>query len=316
MFARFLPRPTAPVDRIGHSRSAGPFAPPPPQTSSGLTATTGRSASERHDWYSVPSVLCLGTLPLATFRACDPGRRIDARLLTFRARAADQAHAAFTPGTTWPVIGTPARLHRGRTARSPAFDADLRLCSRRLNSARPPGLPGRTLLERLPGPHLTRSSAPSPDRSPRRSSANAASGWFGASPRRATPEGQQASISSTAPPMKDAAYMASSSAFVTHGCCVKGVKNLRNLRGGSRIAIRGSSEGLVPFALRFEATLNMGRPITDRRTGSDGWFVRQPQAKARARPAARQPSWRRSDAWNSIAEVGAADFPPKQECRR
>jgi hypothetical protein len=49
-------------------------------------------------------------LPLAILEAYNPDRRIDARLLTFRARAADQAHAAFTPGTTWPIIGTPARL--------------------------------------------------------------------------------------------------------------------------------------------------------------------------------------------------------------
>ena len=57
---------------------------------------------------------------------------------------------------------------------------------RRLNSARPaPDSRPRRILERLPDPHLTRSSAPFPDRSPRRSSANAASGWFDACPRRA-----------------------------------------------------------------------------------------------------------------------------------
>ena len=53
---------------------------------------------------------CLGTLPLATTEAYDPGRRIDARLLTFRTRAADQAHAASTPGTAWPGTRAPARL--------------------------------------------------------------------------------------------------------------------------------------------------------------------------------------------------------------
>src|ERR1700694_4497650 len=41
------------------------------------------------------------------------GRRIDARLLTFRARAADQAHAASTPGTTWPIHGHPPGSSRG-----------------------------------------------------------------------------------------------------------------------------------------------------------------------------------------------------------
>src|SRR5436305_11481677 len=106
MFARFLPRlPPRLIDwTFLISRPLGSTATP---ESSGLTATTGRSASERRNWYSMPSVLRLGTLPLATLEACDPGRRIDARFLTFRARAADQAHAAFTPGTTWPVHGHP-----------------------------------------------------------------------------------------------------------------------------------------------------------------------------------------------------------------
>jgi hypothetical protein len=67
-------------------------------------------------------------------------------------------------------------------SQTPRFRCHLRLCSRRLTSARPPGLPRRALLERLPGPHLTRSTAPSPDRSPRRSSANAASGGLTPSP--------------------------------------------------------------------------------------------------------------------------------------
>ena len=42
-------------------------------------------------------------------------------------------------------------------------------------------------------------------------------GRFSACPRRPTLEGQQASISRTAPPMKDASYMTPPSAFVTHG---------------------------------------------------------------------------------------------------
>jgi hypothetical protein len=110
------------------SRPLGSTATP---ESSGLTATTGRSASQRRNWYSVPSVLDLGTLPLATFRACDPGRRIDARFLTFRARAADQAHAAYTPDTTWPETRAPARLITP-TAAVDAFDAIQNL--RRVNS--------------------------------------------------------------------------------------------------------------------------------------------------------------------------------------
>jgi hypothetical protein len=53
---------------------------------------------------------CLGTLPLATLGPTTPDDTFDARLLTFRARAADQAHAASTPDTTWPRTRAPARL--------------------------------------------------------------------------------------------------------------------------------------------------------------------------------------------------------------
>src|ERR1039458_4146788 len=63
----------------------------------------------------MPPVSAVGTLPLAA-RRTDPQARtaaFAARLLTFRARAADQDHAAFTPGTTWPIIETPARLITG-----------------------------------------------------------------------------------------------------------------------------------------------------------------------------------------------------------
>src|SRR5207248_9489348 len=64
-----------------------------------------------------------------------------------------------------------------------------------------------------------------PGRSPRRSSANAAPKRFSACPRRPTLEGQQASISCTAPPILGVFYTAPPSAFVTHelqeivSCC-------------------------------------------------------------------------------------------------
>ena len=60
------------------------------------------------------------------------------------------------------------------------------------------------LLERLPGPPPDRVK-PSllPDRSPRRSSANAAPGGLTPTPAGPTPEGQQASISRTTPPLKN-----------------------------------------------------------------------------------------------------------------
>jgi len=154
------------------------------------------SEQELHGYYgpvrqrAPPLVLntfgfCLGTLPLATLEAYDPGRRIDARLLTFRARAADQAHAASTPGTAWPGTRAPTRLIPKDTPEPPvsmpsqSFDASTA-------HARPRSPPAERFLERLPGPHLTRSLPRRfPGRSPRQSSANAAPGRFDACPRRA-----------------------------------------------------------------------------------------------------------------------------------
>jgi hypothetical protein len=61
---------------------------------------------------------CLGTLPLADRGANQqPSERsigIDARLLTFHARAADQDHVASTPDTTWPINGLPPGSSRRR----------------------------------------------------------------------------------------------------------------------------------------------------------------------------------------------------------
>jgi hypothetical protein len=165
----------------------------------------------------MPTVSAVGTLPLTTFRAYDPGRHIDARLLTFHARAADQAHAAFTPGTTWPVIGTPARLIAGEQPDPPlSMPTTFMLTTPQQHT--PTRTPRRTPLERLPGPHLTGSSPAFSGSLTTTVFSQRSIRWFDASPRRATPEGHKASISSTAPPMKDAVYMASSSAFVTHGC--------------------------------------------------------------------------------------------------
>src|SRR6266540_5889 len=109
MFPRFLP---GPEPRLTEPNIPGEPAPwltrhPRKQRVHGYYGPVRRRAPRR---YSVPSVSASArSLSRPSGACCDPGRRIDARLLTFRARAADQAHAAFTPGTAWPVIGTPAR---------------------------------------------------------------------------------------------------------------------------------------------------------------------------------------------------------------
>ena len=140
------------------SRPLGSTATPSEQRLHGYYGPVRQRAPRR---YSVPPVSAVGTLPLATHS--QPGRRIDTRLLTFRARAADQAHAASTPDITWPEPGTPARLIPEEGAGPPVSMPPLTFDASTTTPA-PSMSPDQTLLERLPGPHLTRSSrAFSPD---------------------------------------------------------------------------------------------------------------------------------------------------------
>jgi len=221
----------------------------------------------------MPPVSAVGRLPLATLEAYNPGRRIDARLLTFRARAADQAHAAFTPGTAWPVIGTPARPI---TREQP--DPSLSM---------PPRFVLTTPQQRTPAPRAPRpgasgtSSWSPPDAIKRAFSlsltttvfSQRSTGRFDALPRRTTPEGQQASISSTAPPINDVSYTTPPSAFVTHGC-----------RETSGDRIRGRS--------RPPLTIGRGRP----------W-------RASATPSSRPLALRSSPVSVAKGPIGATVFP-------
>jgi hypothetical protein len=106
----------------------------------------------------------------------------------------------------------PARLIPGKGQESPVSMSLFKVTT--LRQRRPPGHPGQALLARLPGPHLMRSSAPFPCRSPRRSSANAAQGGLTPAPagrrRRAIPP------SLAQHRFQRNSYMAPPSAFVTH----------------------------------------------------------------------------------------------------
>ena len=160
----------------------------------------------------MPPVSAVGTLPLAA-RRTDPQARtaaFAARLLTFRARAADQDHAAFTPGTTWPIIGTPARLRHGRTAKPPAFDATSIVLTTPQQRTPTPRTSSRALSGTSSWSPPDASSTPSPRSLTTTVFSQRSIRWFSARPRRPTLEGQQASISRTAPPEKDASYMTSS----------------------------------------------------------------------------------------------------------
>src|SRR5947207_3105515 len=107
---------------------------------------------------------CLRFLPRhAPSRPLEPAAPddgFDARLLTFRARAADQAHAASTPGTTWPVSGHPPGSSRGYPP-APVLMPALPVTTRQ-----------RLRHTRLPDPRLTHPVRLFPHRSPRQSSAN------------------------------------------------------------------------------------------------------------------------------------------------
>jgi hypothetical protein len=106
------------------------------------------------------------SFPTTTGRSASAPPTAAARLPMFHARAADQAHAASVPDTTWPVIGHPpgpAPAARSMaTVSMPLRERNDTSTAVRVHSSSwsPPGTP----------------PVPFPHRSPRRSSANAACG--------------------------------------------------------------------------------------------------------------------------------------------
>ncbi|MDQ1023163.1 hypothetical protein QF035_000745 [Streptomyces umbrinus] len=127
----------------------------------------------------------LGALPLARRHAADS---VGACLLLFHAEAADRAHVAYMPDTTWPING-----HPPGSSRSPDH-APVSMSSVCLSTHQQ-----RFTCVRLPGPHLTPLTTPFPHRSPRRSSTQRSMRRFEVSPRRATPKGHKSFIFRTAP---------------------------------------------------------------------------------------------------------------------
>ena len=127
---------------------------------------------------------CLGTLPLATLGAYDPGR-------LFRRSPSHVPCKSRRPGSRRLYAGHRLASNAGsrqahpKDRSAPRFRCHLNRF-RRLNDDARLEHAARTgrFLERLPGPHLARSTPRLlPERSPRQSSANAAPGWFDAYPR-------------------------------------------------------------------------------------------------------------------------------------
>jgi hypothetical protein len=160
------------------SRPLGSAATP---ASSGFTATTGRSASERR-----VGTQCLRFPPSAgsLSRPWRPTTPVAASALAF-SRSAQEPQTRLTPPSRRAPPGQSSGHPPGSSrenSQTPRFRCHLDYAND-ASSARPhTGLPGGRSLARLPGPHLTRSSAPSPCRSPRRSSANAAQGGLAPPP--------------------------------------------------------------------------------------------------------------------------------------
>jgi hypothetical protein len=112
--------------------------------------------------------------------------------------------------------GQPPGSSRGAT-KDPRFRCHLTLFDASTAHAHPGSPRTERFLERLPGPHLTRSRrAFSLDA--RHDSLQLTQLQSGLTPTPAgpTPKGQQASISCTAPPMSGSSYTIPPSAFVTH----------------------------------------------------------------------------------------------------
>ena len=136
------------------SRPLGSTATP---ASSGFSATTGRSASERRNWYSVPPVSASarslsrprGLRPRSPYRRSPSHVPCKSRRPGSRRLYAGH-HLARNAGTR--------QAHPEGQTRTPGFDAISMSFDASTAHARPGISPSRTLLERLPGPHLTRSS--------------------------------------------------------------------------------------------------------------------------------------------------------------
>jgi hypothetical protein len=146
---------------------------------------------------------CLGTLPLATFGAYDPGRQ-------FRRSPSHVPCKSRRPGSRRLYAGhhlasnTGSRQAHPEDKSAPRFRCHLNRF-RRLKRRRPTRAPSpdRTILERLPDPHLTRSSlAFSPDAHHDGLQPTQLQGGLTPAPAGPAPEGQQSSISRTAPHMK------------------------------------------------------------------------------------------------------------------
>ena len=183
MFTRFLPGLTPRLIDWTFlvSRPLGSTATP---ASSGFPATTGRSAGERRVGTHclrflprhAPSRDLGGLLPRSPYRRSPSHVPCKSRRPGSRRLYAGH-HLASNTGTR--------QAHPERTPRPPGFDAIYMDFDASTAHARPEQDRAERFLERLPGPHLTRSSPPSPCTLTTTVFSQRSTGWFDAYPRRA-----------------------------------------------------------------------------------------------------------------------------------
>jgi hypothetical protein len=207
--------------------------------SSGFTATTGRSAGERRVGTQClrPSASAQSLSRPWGLRPRTPYRRSPSHVpCKSRRPGSRRLHAGHRPASN-----TGSRQAHPEDRLAPRFRCHLGIFDA-YDDARP-GAPGptRAILERLPDPHLTRSTPRLfPGRSPRRSSANAAPGRFDARPRRADAEGP-ASL-----------HLSHSTAYV--------MSSLHNSSFSVRGALSGTASGTSLCSLSLGGALGPERP--------------------------------------------------------
>ena len=177
------------------------MAPPPPQRAAAsqlLRAGPPASASTGTQCLRFPPLARSLSQPLEAY---DPGSTLST--LAF-SRSMQEPQTRITP----PLRRTPPGQKRGHppgssrgATKDPRFRCHLTLFDASTAHARP-GCPGPSASGTSSWSPPDASNAPSPRSLTTTVFSQRSTGWFRAFPRRTTLEGQQASISSTAPPMK------------------------------------------------------------------------------------------------------------------
>lgn len=179
----------------------------------------------------------------------------------FRARAADQAHAASAPDTAWPVHRVTARLIPGAGQGPPvSMPLDLTALQRR-RSAKPSARPGASGASSWSPPDAIFRAFPLSLTTTVFSQRS--TGWFDACPRRPTPEGQPSSISRTAPLQKDLLH-GPPSTFMTHCPLIPPIQ-LPGAVPQRRVEVRPSPSNPRARGLRRSHQRSIRRVLASRR---------------------------------------------------